>query len=245
MKKCRYKRSLKEWLMTLGVGTGLCLSLGWLFYRHILGMLVMLGLLPIWIRMDGERREQRQEQEISAQFQDALQSMVGAMQAGYSLERAVPYAAEELYRLHRKHTPLQRFLQEVSTRIDMSETAEQAFGWLAEATELPVIQEFVQVLVTTKRTGGNLIKVMLHTVEQLTMRREVEREIHTVVAGKRLEAGLMCLLPFGILFYLQLAMPGLLRPLYHNLQGILIMTGILLGYGGSCLWTGKILRVKI
>ena len=127
----------------------------------------------------------------------------------------------------------------------VSETPEQAFLWLAEDTQLPEVEEFVQVLVTTKRTGGNLIKVMLHTVKQMNLRRDVEREIRTVVAGKRLEASLLCVLPLGILIYLQLAMPNLLEPLYHNMRGVLIMTGILLGYGGGCLWTEKILQVKI
>ena len=178
-------------------------------------------------------------------FQDALVSMVSAMQAGYSLEHAVPYALGELTRLYSRNTRMEAALQEVCTRIGVSETAEQAFLWLAEATELPEVQEFVQVLVTTKRTGGNLIKVMLHTVDQMAMRREVEREIRTVVAGKRMEASLLCVMPLGILCYLQFAMPTLLEPLYHNPRGVLIMTGILLGYGGGCLWTGKILQIKI
>lgn len=232
-------------MITGSIGMGVCFGIGWLFYHHVAGMLLMLVLLPFWFRLDEDRRTEKDGQKMRIQFQDVMQSMISAMQAGYSLEQAVPYAMEELQRLYRYPTRMGAALQQISIRLGMSETAEQAFTWLAETTGQAEIREFVQVLVTTKRTGGNLIKVMLHTSEQLAMRREVEREIRTVVAGKRLEAGVMCLIPPGILLYLQLAMPALLSPMYHNLKGIMIMTGILLGYGGSCLWVRKILRIEL
>ncbi|MCX4317179.1 MAG: type II secretion system F family protein [Lachnospiraceae bacterium] len=245
MKKYQYRRNGREWLSTLLCGCLLFGGLGILFYRHIVGALCLTGLLPVYIRLDRIRREKQYQEELTIQFKDALQSMTGALQAGYSLERAVPYAAEELTQLYREDAPMVRALQELTARLGVNETVEQAFSWLAEETEIEDIREFVQVLTTAKRTGGNVIKVMLHTADCVSMRQEVKREIQTLLSGKRLEANLMIVLPPGILLYLWIAMPDMVAVLYHNLQGILLMTGLLLLYGGSYLWTRRILQIKI
>ena len=245
MKKYQYRRNGREWLSTLLCGGLLFGGLGFLFYRHIMGVLFLMGLLPVYIRLDGVRRQKRYKEELTLQFKDALQSMTSAMQAGYSLERSIPYAADELAQLYQEQAPMVRALRELTARLRVNETVEQAFSWLAEETDVEDIREFVQVLATAKRTGGNVIKVMLHTAECVAMRQEVGREIRTLMSGKRLEANLMILLPPGILLYLWTAMPDMVAVLYYNLQGVAVMTGLLLVYGGSYLWTRKILQIKI
>lgn len=245
MKKYQFRRNGREWLSTLLCGSLLFSGLGVLFYRHIAGVLCLMGLFPVYIRLDGERRQKKYQEELTVQFKDALQSMTGALQAGYSLERSIPYAADELGQLYPEKAPMVQALRELTARLGVNETVEQAFSWLAEETDAEDIQEFVQVLSTAKRTGGNVIKVMLHTAECVAMRQEVTREIQTLMSGKRLEANLMILLPPGILLYLWTAMPDMVAVLYHNLQGILVMTGLLLLYGGSYLWTRRILNIRI
>lgn len=245
MKKYQYRRSRVDWIITILCGIGLGTILGVLFYRHIAGCLALCLFLPLYIRLDMKRREERYREELAEQFQASLEGMTGALQAGYSLERAVPYAAQQLTSQYPEKAPMVSALKEVSSRIGMGETAEQAFEWLAEEIDLAEIDEFVLVLTTAKRTGGNLIQVMLHTTDCLAMKRDVSREINTLIAGKRLEANLMNLLPPGILCYLWVSLPDLVGPLYGNLQGVLFMSVMLAAYGGSYIWTQKILQLKV
>lgn len=238
----RYKRTGKEWLVTLVIGGGICSGLGILFYRHVVGVICLMGLLPGYLYLDGKRREQKRERKLSEQFQEMLESMAGAMQAGYSLERSILWTQQEMEKRHPDQWVMKEYLLRLVERIRMNQTAEQAFEQLAEETELADIREFVLVLITVKRTGGNLIRVMLHTLHCLAMRQETRREIETLMSGKRLEANLMNLLPMGILLYLWIAMPDLMTPLYHNFKGVLWMSVMLLLYGGGYLWTRKILE---
>lgn len=245
MKKCRYKRTVREWIQTGAVGLLLAVFLGLLFYRHPAGIVLLLTLTPLYLKEDGKQRQARFLAEMGSQFQDALTGMSGAMQAGCSMEKAVKEAVRELVTLHGEKSPLAKAFAGMNARLEMNETVEQAFVWLGEDTGVPEIQEFAQVLQTAKRTGGNLIRVMEHTAACMGMQQEVKREIRTVIAGKRLEARLMNLLLPGILLYLSAAMPELTGILYHNPFGVCLMTGLLLIYGGSCLWTGKIVQIKI
>lgn len=232
-------------MQTIAVGLFLAVFLGLLFYRHPAGIVFLLTMAPLYLRQDGKTREARYLAEMGSQFQDALTGMSGAMQAGCSLEKAVSRAVQELTALHGEKSPLVKAFAGMNVRLEMNETVEQAFLRLGEDTKVPEIQEFAQVLQTAKRTGGNLIRVMEHTAECMGMQQEVKREIRTVIAGKRLEARLMNLLLPGILLYLSTAMPELTGMLYHNPFGVCLMTGLLLLYGGSCIWTGKIIQIKI
>lgn len=229
-------------MVTLLIGGGICGGLGILFYRHVIGVICLMGLLPGYLYLDGKRREQKRERKLSEQFQEMLESMAGAMQAGYSLERSVLWTQQEMDKRHPEQWAMKESLFRLAERIRMNQTAEQAFEQLAEETGLADIREFVLVLITVKRTGGNLIQVMLHTLNCLAMRQETRREIESMISGKRLEANLMNLLPMGILLYLWIAMPDLVMPLYHNTRGVLWMSVMLLLYGGGYLWTQKILE---
>ena len=131
MKKYQFRRNGQEWLSTLLCGSLLFSGLGVLFYRHIAGVLCLMGLLPVYIRLDRIRREKQYQEELTIQFKDALQSMTGALQAGYSLERAVPYAAEELTQLYREDAPMVRALQELTARLGLSEETVEALRELA------------------------------------------------------------------------------------------------------------------
>lgn len=56
-----------------------------------------------------------------------------------------------------------------------------------------------------KRSGGDFVHIMQTTVQKLAGRIEVEREVATVLAGKRLEGRIMEIMPLAILAYLQVA----------------------------------------
>lgn len=244
-KERAYCRNLAEWVVTVAGGVLLCTVVGVLFYGHALGVLALLPLLPFYIRFDGRRRLEKQAGQLEEQFKDALSCMAAAMQAGMSMEQSVGRAAEELRALYPGKAPILKGLRMISARLEVNETVEQAFFRLGEDTGVVDIQDFAQVLITAKRTGGNLIQVMGHTAACMEMRREVKREILTLVSGKRLEAAMMNLLPAGMLVYLRLGLPELARPLYHNPAGIAIMTVALAVYAASFLWSQRLVRVAV
>ena len=56
---------------------------------------------------------------------------------------------------------------------------------------------------------------------------ETERQASMALASRRYEQKVMNLVPFGMILYLRIGCPGFLDPLYGNLAGICVMTGVL------------------
>ena len=61
------------------------------------------------------------------------------------------------------------------------------------------IESFAEVFAFAKRSGGDFVHIMQTTVQKLAGRIEVEREVATVLAGKRLEGRIMEIMPRAIL----------------------------------------------
>ena len=62
------------------------------------------------------------------------------------------------------------------------------------------------------------------TISVISQKVDVEKEIDVLISAKRMEARIMNLVPFFIIFYISLTSPGFFSPLYHNLFGIILMT---------------------
>ena len=107
------------------------------------------------------------------------------------------------------------------------------------------IQEFAEVFSIAERTGGKWQEIMKKTVDIIQEKAEIKEEIGTIIHAKRVESQIMCLVPFGILFYMNLTSPGYFDVLYHNVAGICIMTVCLLLYFIAFYWAGKITEIAL
>ena len=59
---------------------------------------------------------------------------------------------------------------------------------------------------------------------------DVEREITTLVSGKKLELKIMTMIPLGMVLYMKISFPEFLDVLYGNIAGVIIMSICLLVY---------------
>lgn len=70
---------------------------------------------------------------------------------------------------------------------------------------------------------------------------DVRQEIQTLLSGRRMEQTVMKAMPFGILLYVGVTYPGYFDMLYHNWQGVVIMTVCLAIYLGAYMVSDRIL----
>ena len=80
---------------------------------------------------------------------------------------------------------------------------------------------------------------------RLSAKIEVEREVDTVIAGKKLEGKIMSVMPFFILAYLNLASGEFIDPLYGNLAGVLVMSAALLVFVGAMAINRRISDIRV
>jgi tight adherence protein B len=133
----------------------------------------------------------------------------------------------------------------ITKQIQMNIPVEKALRDFASRSGIEDIISFSEVFSTAKRTGGDLTKIIKTTTDIISNKIEVKREIVTLIAAKKFEANIMKIVPAGILCYLSLSSPEMLKPLYHNLFGILIMTFILGVYLCSYKLIDKIVDIEV
>lgn len=198
-------------------------SVGYVFYRR--------GVLAERVRW-----------QLMVDFKDAIDSMISALIAGYSMENAVTEAYRDLQLLGKKDSFMMQELYVIVQKLKVKRPLDELLLDLGERSGLEDIITFAQIYATARRSGGNLVKVMKRTADNIDEKMEMQREIETMIAGKKMEAGCMTAIPLFIILYLKICSPGFLDPLYGNLVGGIFMTIIFLAYGLAVMWSRKIMK---
>ena len=219
-------------------------AVSYLFYRSWIPFFL---LLPgyLWFSREcrkslGERRRQRLEREFLA----GLQAVETALGAGYSVEHAFEEALSEMEKMPWEYGVMIREMRAIVSGLHVNRSLEPQLLELADRSGLEDVESFAQVFSAAKRSGGNLIAIIRHTVQILYQRQEIRQEIQVCLAGRRMEQQVMSLVPGLILFYVEAASPEFLEALYHNTAGIGVMTACLAVYIGAWVLGRRIIQIE-
>ena len=87
--------------------------------------------------------------------------------------------------------------------------------------------------------------IIQKTGSNIEERMEIQREMNTLIAQKKLEGKIMSVVPLGMIVYMWVTSPGFLDVLYHNLYGCCFMTVALILYLVSYGWMQKIVDIRL
>ena len=121
---------------------------------------------------------------------------------------------------------------------------EEQLSDLADRSGSSEIAQFSSVLSIAKKNGGDLPKMIRTSSELIGRRIAVRQEMKTLLSGRQMEQNIMKLMPFVVSFYISVSSPGYFDVLYHNLQGIAVMTLCLAVYLGACA-AGELVMKKV
>ena len=217
----------------------------WLFYNT---WLAVTALLPVGIWYWHEWREEcckRKEQLFREQFQNGIQILSSLLKAGYSVENAIRETEKDLRPLYREGSRIRTEFERMVRELDMNLTAEQVLTSFSKRVNQEDVNNFVTVFAAAKRTGGDSISIVKETVRIIGGKIETEREIQTVLAAKRLEFHVMCVIPLGMIGYMRMAFPEFLNVLYGNIPGVLLMTGCMVVYLFAYRLGNRIIKIEV
>ncbi len=183
---------------------------------------------------------------LTTQFKDLLYSLSASIAANIQIPEALESGLESLRMLHDENTPLILELKYMVRNI--KENRESDIHILldfAKRSYCEDIDNFVQVYMACRTTGGNLEKVIKSTTEILIDKINIESEIRTLTAQKKFEGNIISLMPFVILLFLNLFSPDYLEPLYTTMSGRLIMTAALAGLGLAFYMTERLTDIEV
>ena len=85
--------------------------------------------------------------------------------------------------------------------------------------------------------------MMKRTAQNISEKMEIQREIQTMIAGKKMEANCMTAIPLFIILYLQICSPGFLDPLYEGFWTDFYDWCIFV-YLGAAAWSRHLMKIE-
>lgn len=228
-----YYFSSKEVAMILAESVGMSGLVAYLFYQSIWGGVVVFIITPILFWEQKKICCKNRIERLNVEFKECIHCAAGALMAGYSTENAFKQAGIELKKLYGKEAMIVRELDQIQYRLSRNETLERALQDFSKRSGSDDIESFTEVFSFAKRGGGDFVQIIQITSNRISDKIEVQQEISTVLAAKKMEQKVMCFIPLGILLFFQISSPQFLEKLYGNFMGVMIMTAALIIYAAA------------
>ena len=219
--------------------------LGKLFYDSWIGIIALSPLGFLYIRREQIRIRKDKKRKLGIQFKDAILSIAATQRAGYSAENAIGEAVHDMEMLHGKDADIVNELMRITQGLRNNLTLEEMLDAFARRADHADITEFAEIFRVAKRNGGNMTGIIADTADVIADKIETERQIHVIIAAKRLEAQIMEVVPLFIILYVGATNQGFFAPLYHSLFGVLFMSAALAVYLCAYLMTEKIIAIEV
>lgn len=217
----------KEYICAVLQTIALVILLAYLFYNSVWAIFLLLPF-GVWYFFDWVKNCcQKKRNEFREKFQESMKLMATSLKTGYSVENAIRETEKELRQLYPENSRICREYSRMRYELDMNRTAEQVLTAFAGRVQQEDAQDFVIVFSAAKRAGGDSISILKNAVKMIGDKMEVEQEIQVMLAAKKLEFRIMCIVPLGLVFYMRFTFTEFFDVLYGNLLGNILMTGCL------------------
>ncbi len=235
----------KDNIKIVGKGIGILIVISYFFYHSIWAFFLLSPYLIYYFRKKKREKQEEQAEQLRYQFKDGIMAVSAALNAGYSVENAFREGRKDLAMLYKKDDRIMKEFQKIIRGLDANERLEKLLLDFAERSGLEEVESFAEIFSTAKGAGGDFSVIIRTTAERIAARLEVKREIKTMVAAKNFEQKIMSLVPFFIMFYINLTSPDFFHVLYGNILGVIIMTVCLGIYLLSCYLAGRIMQIEV
>ena len=212
------------------------------FYRSFLALIPLSAIGMSVFGMIRRQKMEKAREELAAQFRECILAVTTFLQAGYSVENAFLECRQDMALMYGEDAPICQELKFIKRGLNINISLEELLTDMAERSACDDIAQFAQIFALAKRGGGNMAEIIRNSASQIGRQIELRQEIQMLLGGKKMELTVMKVMPFGILLYIDMGNPGYFDPLYHNLPGILIMTGCLAAYLGAYLLGEHIMK---
>lgn len=220
-----YRLAGYEKIISTAAAAFILFAIGMLFYQiWLLALLLTLPALKapkLWKK----RQIERKRTLLKLHFKQALYSLSSSMAAGRSVENAFREAAKDLEMLYPGgNSDMIRELDVITTRLEYGEPIEFALLAFGQRAKIEDIDNFIDVFVTCKRTGGDLIEVVRRTSTVIGEKMDIQQDISVMIAQKKFESNILLGTPFIFILFINASAPEFMAPLYGSPMGIILAT---------------------
>jgi tight adherence protein B len=208
----------------------LLLFMAYLFFDSVLGLIILSPYAIYSIIMITKRLKLRRKEILILEFRDMLRCIQASMEAGTSIEKSLDEIEDDLIIMHGEDSIIVAELRIMKRKLELGENIENILLSFAEEINVREIINFAGIFSQAKRAGGNLLKLIRATCEDLYTKEELKRQIDEILSANRTECLIMKLMPLIIIMYFRLFSSSFLNVLYQTSLGRLIMLGVAIVY---------------
>lgn len=220
--------------------------LGFVFYRSII-LSALLALLALkYPKYRSRELMEARKKRLNIQFKDMLYSLSSAVSAGSSVERGLLQVKDDMLNQYADpNIDIIRELNMINSKIALGQNIEDVIRDLGERSGSEDIASFASIFEIAKRTGGNLVQIIRETTDTIAEKIEIEGEIDTLLAGKKMEQKVLTAMPILLVFVLTETTDGFMTPIFTTFAGRLAATVALIMITIGYFWSKKIASISI
>lgn len=237
-----YHFSKKEFAGVMGVILLAMGVLAWTFYRSALALIPLSPLGYLIYRYMKEQRGEKQREELAEQFKECILSVSASVRAGYAVENAFMESREDMASLYGRESLIYMELEIMRRGLVINIPLEEQLMDFGVRSGVEDISGFAGMFAIAKRGGGSLTNMIKTSAEVISQKMEARQELAVLLSGKKMELNIMRGMPMAIVWYLGVTSPGFFDPLYHNFEGVMVMSLCLGVYLAAVLLGEKVFR---
>lgn len=242
-----YHLSVKQYIYYAILAASFFFFIGYLFYESIIASFILAACGLFYPKIQKKKLLEQRKEKLRLQFKEAISSLSSSLAAGRSMENSFKEVVADLYLLYPDpNTYIIREFEIINRRIENGETIENAIRDFSVRSDIEDIQNFSNVFITCKRTGGNLVEVIRRTSDIIGEKIDIQQEVAVMLAQKKFESKIMSIAPLAMILLLKYSAGDYLAPMYQwEKNGPIIMTVCLMILVFSY-WLGqRIMNIKV
>ncbi|MDR1558173.1 MAG: pilus assembly protein TadB [Clostridiales bacterium] len=223
-----YKMSPFEYAKYFALSWSGMFLLAYVFYRNFALCLLFSMSAFALVNVFKNNIIKKRKNELMYQFRDALTSLASSLGSGIVIEKAFEEAVRDLRILYPYEKVM--IIDELSAIVLKKKNGvelEESLLNFARRAKLPCVTDFVDVFVSANRTGGRSVDIVRNSITMINDKIEIDKEIETLVSGKKLEQRLLSAAPVGFVALLSLIAGDFIEPMFTTIDGHIVMTIVL------------------
>jgi tight adherence protein B len=240
-----YKMTAKETRRYYLFAGAALLFVGQIFYQSLVCSALLAAFAVPCKRLFERRLAEKRRTALGISFRDLLYSLSASFSTGRQMPEALKEGLDAMRLIYPADAPIVRELAHITARLFQSRDDEAAtLDDFANRSRSDDIRNFVDAYFICRTTGGDMEAMVVKAAGLIIDKIEIQKELKTLTAQKRMEANILLLLPIVILLLLQLFSPTYVAALYEG-TGRLVMTAALALTALSYAWSLHLTKFEI
>ena len=241
-----YHMTGSEYLFTVLSVMIVVFAVSYIFYRSLLLSALLLPLAFLYPKKRAGQLAEKRRDVLKMQFRDMLYALSSSLMAGKPIEMAFRTARDDLEVLYPDpETPMIREIDILLRKMTMNETVESALADLADRSQIEDIDSFCNVIITCRKTGGNLVDIIRNTTSILGDKLEIRNEIDILLAQRKFEKKVLNVMPIFLIVILSMVANDYIEPVFTTMVGRMVMTAAIVMILLSWLVSDKIMKISV